>query len=167
MKQTIQLLLLLILFSFHLQGQDSISQIKSKWDQVKSLLQKRSNILIDLTKTLSTVKVDKKQNNNLKVLAIDIYTYVDSLKSIDSLSIAKVEAKNKKVWENIIVTLIEIDTLTIIVKQKFAPFQAKLEGCENNIKNATRDYNEICRKYNRTDLLFTLEYSNKPSEVQF
>ena len=86
----------------------------------------------------------------------------------DSISISIAAAKNKKLWQSLIVTLIEIDNhQEIKSKQKFATIQGELEGCENRIKEATRDYNDICRKYNRTDLLFLLDYQRNPNEIQF
>lgn len=133
-----------------------------------SFLQKRSNTIANLTKTLSKSKVDKKQNDNLKRLAIDFSNYIDSLTSVDRPSILIVAEKDNKLRQSLIVTLIEIDShQEIRSKQKFADIQFNLEGCENSIKNATRNYNDICRKYNRLDLLFLVDYQNKPAEIQF
>ena len=168
MRSTFQLLFLFFVFSLHSYGQGSTLQIKSKWEQVTSLLQKRSNIINSLTKTLSTSNVDKKQNNNLKSLAIDLYNYVGSVSLVDSVSISIVAAKNNKLWKSLLVTLIEIENhQEIKSKRKFATVQGELEGCENRIKNAIRDYNDICRKYNKTDLIFLSDYQSKPTEVQF
>ena len=168
MKFTLHLLFLFFIFSFHSYGQDSTTHLKVKWGQVTSLLQKRSNIITNLTKTLSKFKVDKKQNNNLKRLAIDFSNYVSSLRSVDGASILIAVEKDNKLRQSLIVTLIEIDdNQEIKSKQKFADIQANLEGCENSIKNATRNYNDICSKYNRLDLLFLVDYQNKPTEIQF
>ena len=163
MRPSIQLLfLLLFVFQVKTYGQDSTSQIKDKWGIVKTLLQKRCDIISNLTKTLSKSKVSKTQNNNLKTLAIDFYNYVDSLGLTDSVSISIAAAKNKKLWQSLIVTLIEIEKHQEIMNtEKFAILQGNLEGCENSIQKATRDYNEICSMYNRKDLLFLLYYQNR------
>lgn len=135
---------------------------------MKSLLQKRSNIITNLTKTLSKSNVDKKQNDSLKGLAIDLYNYVGLLNLTDSVSISIVAAKNKKLLKSLAVTLIEIDSKQEIKSdEKFANFQGELEGCENSIKNAAGNYNDMCREYKRTDLLFLLNYPNNQTEVQF
>jgi len=135
MKFSIRLLFLFFIFSFNLYGQDSTSQIKDKWKIVKSLIQRRSNIITNLTTTLSKSNVDKRQNNNLKELAIDLHDYVASLNLTDSVSVSILAVKNKKLWQSLIVTLIEVDShQEIKSKEKFATIQGELEGCKNLLK---------------------------------
>ena len=43
----------------------------------------------------------------------------------------------------------------------------QLEGCENRIALANREYNEVCREYGKTDLLFDSDKVGKAAEVKF
>ena len=167
MTPIFRLTFLFFIFCCHSYGQGAMPQIKGKWGQVATLLQERSSIITDLAKELSTSKVDKKQNGNLKALAIDLQNYLGSLKELDSVSVGIAAAKNSKLLQTINATLIEIDNHEEIKsKQRFATIQAKLEGCENSIKNASREYNDVCREYHRTDLVLILDYP-KATEVRY
>ena len=86
---------LLFIFSYQSYGQDSAYQIKEKWQQAKATFQKRSNILVNLTKKISSSLVDKNQSNTLNDLAIDFNNYVDVL-NLDSTSISTASTKNTK-----------------------------------------------------------------------
>jgi hypothetical protein len=68
MKLPGKLLLLLLVFSFYLHGQDLTTEINKKWNLVKSLLQQRSDIITNLTKALSKTNVDRRiRAGNIRV----------------------------------------------------------------------------------------------------
>ena len=158
---------LLFIFSSQSYGQDSAYQIKEKWQQAKATFQKRSNILVNLTKKISSSLVDKNQSNTLNDLAIDFNNYVDVL-SLDSTSISTASTKNTKLLLSLLLVLSEIDNIQEVKSNpEFAIIQRQLEGCENRIKRAIQDYNEICAKFNRHDLVFLTDYQKRHSTILF
>jgi len=158
---------LLFIFSYQSYGQDSAYQIKEKWQQAKATFQKRSNILVNLTKKISSSLVDKNQSNTLNDLAIDFNNYVDVL-SLDSTSISTASTKNTKLLLSLLLVLSEIDNIQEVKSNpEFAIIQRQLEGCENRIKRAIQDYNEICAKFNRHDLVFLTDYQKRHSTILF
>jgi len=158
---------LLFIFSYQSYGQDSAYQIKEKWQQAKATFQKRSNILVNLTKKISSSLVYKNQSNTLNDLAIDFNNYVDVL-NLDSTSISTASTKNTKLLVSLLLVLSEIDNIQEVKSNpEFAIIQRQLEGCENRIKRAIQDYNEICTKFNRHDLVFLTDYQKRHSTILF
>ena len=169
MKLFIQLSFLLLLASQNCFGQDTNSIINESWTTLKTQLQRRTDIVSNLTSLLSkSSKVDKEQLNNSKVLAVDLFKYIDTLNIKDSLSVSLVSVKNNKLTQALARTIVTLEN-----DKKFRSnnevngLLMQLEGCENRIALAKREYNEICKEFKKADLLFGLDQIEKAPEVKF
>ena len=160
---------LFLIASFESAAQDTTSLINTSWASLKTQLQRRSDIVGNLVNVLSkSPVVDKNQLNNSKLFAIEIFKLVDTLIIKDSVSISRVATKNKKLTQALSRALVTLEQ-----DPKYRGSKAvmnilmELEGCENRIAVAKRDYNEACKKYNRTDLLFGSDQIDNTPKVIF
>jgi hypothetical protein len=157
--------LLLVMQSF---GQDTTCQINTTWTGLKTQLQRRSEIAVNLATMLSKTKADKEQLDSLRTSAIDLFKYIDTLGVRDSLVVSLAETKNNKLTKTLAGTLIKTENdKKNSANHEFVDLLIRLEGCENRIALAKQDYNEACKICNRTDLLFREEQINKAEEIKF
>jgi len=162
--------LLLVLFSFQTSfGQDTTAQINTRWNNLKTQLQRRTDIVSDLVNILSqSEKVDKEQLSKSKNLAIDLFKYVDTLTFKDSLTISLANEKNNRLTKALARTLATSDKDKELRSNKeLSALFMQLEACENRIALTKRDYNDICSEYKRTDLLFGSDKVEKASQIRF
>jgi LemA protein len=149
-------------------GQDSTCQINASWTDLKTQLKRRSDIVSNLTVVLSNLKTDKELLNNLKIAAIDVFKYVDTLSLRNSVAVSLAATKNNKLTESLGRTLITTENNKKISSNKeFINLLMQLEGCENRIVVAKQDYNNACKICNRTDLVFNVEQVNNVPKVKF
>ena len=163
-------ILLLFLLSFQTSfGQDTTAQINTSWINLKTQLQRRTDIVSNLASILSkSTKVDKEQLSKSKTFAIDLFKYVDTLTLKDSLSICLANEKNNRLTEALEKTLASSDNDKKLSSNNQLPgLFMQLEGCENRIALAKREYNDICKEYKRTDLLFGSDKVEKAPEIKF
>ncbi|MFN8306975.1 MAG: LemA family protein [Ferruginibacter sp.] len=163
-------ILLVILLSFQKSyGQDTTVLINTAWTNLKTQLQRRTDIISNLTSILSTsTKIDKEQLNNCKVFSIDLFKYVDTLSFKDSLSISLASGKNHRLTQALAKTLATLENdKRLRSDNQLQGLIMQLEGCENRIALAKREYNETCKEYNKTDLLFGHDKMGKASETKF
>ena len=160
----------LYLFSFQtIYGQDTTAQINTAWTNLKTQLQRRTDIVSNLTSILSkSTKVDKEQLNNSKLFSIDLFKYIDTLSFKDSLTISLASTKNNKLTQALSRTLATLEN-----DKKFSSANQlqgllmQLEVCENRITLAKREYNDVCKEYGKIDLLFDSDNVEKAAEVKF
>lgn len=160
----------IILLSFQRSyGQDTTTQINTAWTNLKTQLQRRADIVNNLTSFLSkSTKVDKEQLNNSKVFSIDLFKYVDTLSFIDSLSISLANNKNNRLTQALARTLASLENDTKLRSDsQLQGLFTQLEGSENRIALAKREYNEVCKEYGKTDLLFGPDTVEKAPEIKF
>lgn len=132
-------------------------------------MQRRVDIVLNLTSLISkSSKVDKKELSNSKVFASDLFKYVDTLKSKDSISITVAYTKYTNLTQALARTIATLETdKKLRNNNEITALLMHLEGIENRIALDKREYNELCMKYNRTDLLFGSEQNEKAPEVKF
>ncbi len=162
--------ILLFFFSFQtIYGQDTTAHINTAWTNLKTQLQRRTDIVSNLTSILSkSTKVDKEQLNNSKLYSIDLFKYVDTLSYKDSLTISLASNKNNKLTQALARTLATLeDDKKLRSDNQLQGLLMQLEGCENRIALAKRDYNNVCKVYGKTDLLFGSNNEEKAPEVKF
>ena len=169
MKLFIQLSFLLLLASQNCFGQDTISIINASWTNLKTQLLRRADIVSNLTGLLSkSSKIDKEQLNNSKVFAVDLFKYVDTLNKKDSLSVSLASIKNNKLTQALARTIVTLENDSKLRSNNDVNgLLMQLEGCENRMALAKRAYNETCKKFKRTDLLFGPDQRVKAPEVKF
>ena len=150
-------------------GQDTTTSIIKSWAILKTQLQRRTDIVINLTNTLTkSNKVDKKELAKSKKFATDIFKYLDTLKQFDSLSISVTMKKNSKLTKSLTKTIASLENdKKFNIRNDIINHYAQLEGTENRIALARREYNETCKTFNRLDLLFLADQETKAVQVQF
>lgn len=169
MKHFFRISVVLILISQNSFGQDTTALINSSWTNLKTQLQRRTNIISNLAAVLSkSKKVDKVELKNLKTYSIDLFNYVDTLTFKDSLSISLVNTKNNRLTQAVSRTLVALENdIKFKNKNEVSGLLMQLEGCENRIALAKREYNETCKEYQRPDLHFGNNQVEKAPEVKF
>lgn len=149
------ILFLFVIVTLHSSGQDTASLIKSKWLDLKAQIHHRSTVVDALTSTVSKSKVDKKKTDHAKKASAELCGYIESLSTMDSISISLAEMKNIKLIRAIQDILMEIENLPSQKhKPKFAVLQGQLADSESMIAQSINSYNEVCYRYKRTDLIF-------------
>lgn len=167
-KIQISCLFLFLLITLNSVGQKISPQIETKWSDLKIQFENRSKIVNELAKALSKSKVDKKRIDNLKNTASALSNHFTKLSSLDSISISLAEVINVKLIQSIQQTLLTVESQPALRGSRtFSDLQMKLEGSENEIAVAVYDYNNICMKYKRTDLLFHRTNQNMQTEIKF
>ena len=169
MKHFFRIFLSLILISQSCFGQDTTALINSNWTNLKTRLQRRTDIISNLTTVLSrSKKIDKVELQNLKTYSIDLFNHVDTLTFKDSLSISLINTKNNKLTQAISRTLVTLENdMKFKNKNEVSRLLMQLEGCENQIALARLEYNEACKEYQRPYLYFGNDKVDKAPEVKF
>jgi LemA protein len=161
--------LLILFFSQNTYGQDTTTSIIKSWTVLKTQLQRRNTIVINLTNILpNSSKGDRKHLAKSKMYAREFFKYLDTLKRFDSLTIAATKEKNN--------TLSQSLSKTLLAYEKYGKFKqsdvvmnliSQLEGTENRISLARREHNETCKTFNRFDLQFLVSENTSAIQVQF
>ena len=169
MKHFFRIFLSLILISQSCFGQDTTALINSNWTNLKTRLQRRTDIISNLTTVLSrSKKNDKVELQNLKTYSIDLFNHADTLTFKDSLSISLANTKNNKLTQAISRTLVTLENdMKFKNKNEVSRLLMQLEGCENQIALARLEYNEACKEYQRPCLYFGNDKVDKATEVKF
>ena len=169
MKHFFRIFLSFILISQSCFGQDTTALINSNWTNLKTRLQRRTDIIFNLTTVLSkSKKVDKVELKNLKTYSIDLFNHVDTLTFKDSLSISLANTKNNRLTQAISRTLVTLENdMKFKNKNEVSTLLMQLEDCENQIALARLQYNETCKKYERAYLYFDDNKVDNAPEVKF
>jgi LemA protein len=168
MKLTVRLFLFLLFISCSCIGQEA-KAIDDEWLALKIPLQRRTDIVSKVVNTLSKSKeVDKEELAKAKNLAVELYSHIDTLKTIDNLSISLSYKLHTQLTQALARTLVTLER-----DPKFrnsTPVRdlvVQLEGVENRIMVAKRDFNEACKVIKRPDLYFGSNQQEKVPEVKF
>ncbi len=152
-----------------LEKDTSSADLDHSWTKLKGEFQRRSDIIMNLLSVVNKSKeIDKDLIEEVKFAATDLSLFIDSSKVLDSLAVQTIYQKNNSLMQ----ALGKILSKTLIMlennpklksRDEYINLQMQLEGTENRIGVAKRDYNDICMKYNRLDLIF----GNKAASVSF
>jgi len=112
--------------------------------------------------------VNKKELIKLKKSAVDIFKYLNTLKQLDSSSIVITRNRNNKLTKALTKTLVSFENDTKYKNRNTVMnLIAQLEGTENRIALARREYNETCKKNKKTDLQYLTNENSGAVQVQF
>ncbi|HEY0669848.1 MAG TPA: LemA family protein [Sphingobacteriaceae bacterium] len=148
---------LLFLFTFlfmqNVSGQDY--DIDKNWHNLKTQFKLRNDIIKDLVTLLSKSSGEKKQLDELQMVSVDFFNYVDTLKQRDSLTVSIAKVKNEILEKAIEDAFLKLeDNKRVMNKTSVLDLITQLESSENKITVAKAKYNEACNHEKRTDLLF-------------
>lgn len=167
--KAIATLVILSIFTFHnSKAQDAMAAINASWTNLKNELQRRAGIVSNIAGILAESKqVNQDQIKNCRTFSNDLFNYIDTLRFKDSLSISRASGRNYKLTQALMKVLAAAENdVAISSNDRFMGLLVQLEGCENRIAVATKEYNTTCSKYGKTDLLFISQQQKAP-EIKF
>lgn len=148
-------------------GQDSLTVLNKSWQQLTTQLRKKADVAVSIVKDIGNPNKDEKiMIEKTKSTAMDLISLIDSSDGVDSLIVRIIYKKNNKLTQALSKALIMItDNSKNKSKSQLQQLQMQLEGTENRIHFAIRQYNDACIQYKRPDLVF--DTSGKAPEVRF
>jgi len=150
-------------------AQDSAIQINSAWANLKTQLERRTDIVAHFSAILDqSTLIGKKQLARSRMFAVDLFKYIDTLNIKDSLTIGLAKNKNDSLRQELGKALPKlIQDPEFRNRSDFMGLIAQLEGINNRIVVARKEYNDLCKKFKRFDLLFDANQIDKPPAVIF
>ena len=147
----------------HASAQDSSGRLVSSWHKLTTDLQHRVDLAIVLAANIEKSKKPEKDiTGPLRTDAIGLSLFIDSSKNLDSITVEAVYHKNNRLAQSISKALVWVmENKKLKSNPELMGLQAQIEGNENRIAVAKRNYNEICVELNRSDLLF----DDKPGQI--
>lgn len=135
--------------------------IDKNWVNLKTQFTLRNDIIKDLANLISKSSGEKKQLDELKMVSVDFFNYIDTLKQINSLTVSIAKLKVDKLEKAIEETFLKLeDNKRVMNKNSVLDLITQLESSENRITVAKAKYNEACNHQKRADLFF-----GRPDEI--
>lgn len=158
MKLRLQLLIILNLLIFHscyAQPQDSI--IHQSWLNLKEMLLRKANHVKELSDLLSkSSKITKTIPEDARNFAQLFSNTINAVKNINVSSIETINIQHQQL-NSILKKLLKKSLKNSKSKNWNDPaieIHGQLEGCENRIRYASNQYNDICHKYGLSGMFF-------------
>jgi LemA protein len=156
LRLLIKIFVLTFFFAQPCFGQNLEDNITQAWKDLKNQLQRRADIVPNLTIALANSKhVLQNESKRARSISTHLFRILDSLQIPDSASLFFASHLNIELTgalARMLVTLEGDQDLknTLVVRE----LQTNLEAVENRLKLAKVNYNNACRKAHRQDLLF-------------
>ncbi len=146
------LALLLVLQTF---AQDTSNLLNTSWQTLKTQLSRRANLSNRLVKILEQTKIaDTSSVKQLKTNTVLLKNLLES-EIMDSSTVGKIHDRNDSLSISISKSLgILQNDKSFIPTTEFQDIVMQLEGTENRIYVAIRDFNEICKNNGQQNLYF-------------
>jgi hypothetical protein len=133
------------------------SLINTNWITLKTQLQKRTDLYSSVIKTVEASANFEKSTLKLVVEAMAKVTSINvDINDPKSLEAYQNAQKNLQGSFSRLIALFE-NYPDLKTTMAFQDFQTQIEGTENRINVAKREYNDLCKKYGRNDILFGSE----------
>lgn len=135
--------------------QESLSDLNESWVELKAQLQRRNEL--GLTLIADITKPDSVAQNSIETIragVADFKRFIDSTTNLDSLT---VQLTKQKALESVRVISVAMSLRMNdpdFKKEGFRDLQSELEGAENRINVAKKNFNNLCAQYKRMDLLY-------------
>lgn len=158
MKFRIQFLIILYLLTFHrcyAQKQDSL--LNQHWLNLREMLFRKANHIIELSDLLSkSSKIDKTKPENAQNLAQQFSRTINAVERINNSSIETINIQHIQLTSTTRKLLKKALKHSKSKPWSDAVFElaAQLEGCENRIRYASNQYNDICHQYALSGMFF-------------
>jgi len=169
MNLTVKLFFLILFLSQTCLAQHSTKTINDTWKNLKTQLQSRTDLVAGVTNTLTKSKqVDQEELKKAKHIAADLFRHVDTLQTLDSLSVSFANYLNTNLTQALARSLMTLERdrkhrNSVPVRDLLV----QLEAIENRIMVAKMDYNHACTETNRPDLFFGSNAKAKAPEIKF
>jgi len=132
------------------------SSLLNSWNKLSNQFLNRVQVFENFTSSIAKKKsIDTVYLDSLKNLKLILKEKLGQTESFDSLYIGEIKALNKRIIGFLPQLLFskKNDSLSISPKE-FTDLQTSLESAENRIFVAQKQYNEVCYKINRKDLVY-------------
>jgi hypothetical protein len=156
LKQLSKILFITLFFAQPCFAQSSDCNFMEAWKDLRSVLQRRADIVPNLAITLSNSKhVDQKELKRAKGIATYLYQILDTLHIPDSASLFLTSQLEIELTEALTRTLVTLERdrnlkNTSVIRELLT----SLEEVEHRFERAKLNYNNACTKAHRADLLF-------------
>ena len=138
------------------QPNEEVKSLLNSWNKLGNQFLYRVQVLENFTSSIAKKEsIDTVYLDSLKNLKLILKEKLGQTESFDSLFIRDIRAFNKRIIGFLPLRLnsMENDSLFISPKE-FTDLQTSLESAENRIFVAQKQYNEVCYKINRKDLIY-------------
>lgn len=169
MKAFAQIITFFLLITNLSYAQSNKIEIENSWSNLSSTLIKRNEVILKLDNTIKGTKsTNKLQTSSLRNKAIEFTKFLNTIKSIDKLSVNKASLLNTKIVEEMSLILSSIEEDSNIYKNNnLRDLLTQLEGIENRIAFDKERYNTSCTNASKTYLKFDPTTPNNIPEVKF
>lgn len=136
-------------------AQDTSKLLNTSWQTLKTQLSRRTNLSNRLVKILEQTKAsDTSLVKQLKINTVLLTNLLD-LQKMDSSTIDNIHDQNDSLSISISKSLDFLQSdKNFILTAELGDIAMQLEGTENRIYVAIRDFNEICKNNGRQNLYF-------------
>jgi hypothetical protein len=127
------------------------SQLLVSWNNLADQFLHRIELFENLAKTKS---IDKTYLDSLKNLKFQLKERLNQTEPFDTLFIRDIKILNKRVISFFPVPLMPSKNDSLMSPSEFQDIQTSLESMENRISFARKEYNAVCYKIDRKDLVY-------------
>jgi hypothetical protein len=144
--------------------EDSMLYLNDAWTKLKVQLHRRNDIAANLISGISKAGFgDSLAIKEVRTELENFTRFCENDRALDSTIVQLTKQKADKSRQLVLKAwkLLPIDDP--LNQESFRNLQMQLESAENRIRVAKKDFNDLCSKYNRKDLLF--DPKPKPSSA--
>jgi hypothetical protein len=167
MKNIIIITIFFLLQSLNLFAQDE-SEINQKWVALKDQFKHKTELVAEFTSKLQkSKKIDKKELEQTAFYAKEFSKTCEN-KLLNKDAVSKVKLANDLLNTHLVRTLVNLESdFKLKTQESIISLYDKLTAIENQIFIETGNYNEICVKLNRKDLIFESRDNNRSPSIEF
>lgn len=168
-KLILSFLCIALMFIQHTIAQNVSDEIKERWANIISDLNRKNDLVGSLTNYLSEVRF--KGNDKLgkmKTAIVNCQKLLDTVVLENTKTVSAVASRSLQLSKAIDDVMSDVEQqASLKQKQQFHDLLRQLEGTENRIHVAINEYNTGCRKAKRFDLIFPSIGISRSPEVKF
>ena len=168
MKQSKFLLIAVFFIHFSFLYSQENSEVHQNWNQLNQKLVYRTEITLDIVNEIkNSKKIDKATLQNTISCAKELKTLCEN-KNLDKADVKIINQKNNELSTYLVRTMVNIEQdARLKSKEELLMLFDQLYALENQIYAAVRNYNQICVKYEKEELIFEINEQKKEPKVEF
>ena len=161
MKKAILIFILCLIYGANVFAQDNL-EINKNWTMLNQQLILRTEITLALTKELQKSKtIDKVELKNTELYAKELKLVCEN-KVLSKNNVDLIKEKNAKLTRSLTHTLVNLEfDNKLKTKKETLLLIDQLSTIETQLLTEIKKYNEICKKYNKEELIFITQYGNE------
>ena len=157
-RKVLTLIFLLHLFLTGIaHSQDSLL-VSEQWKKLKITLERRNDLVSVIRKELGKAGTDiRREADSASIYSQRLSTALNQQVALNQLAIDSLVRLNNNLKSCMGRTFVLLESQPDKVKEKTLPYLAQIEGIENRIHAASRDFNVICLEKGRPECCFQQE----------